>query len=88
MRVRGFDGCAIVGVDPSLGENVGTGRQIARPRALVSMRRSKALDDLRAAAMAMHIAKAADVHQDVKAQRSSRMKSAQSLVVPASALQS
>ena len=45
------------------------------------MERGEALDDLGAAAMAVHVAEAADVHEDVKAEGGAGVKGAESFVV-------
>ena len=51
------------------------------------MLRGEVLDDLRAAAMAVEVAEAADVHENVEAQRGAGMKGAERFVVPAAVLQ-
>ena len=57
-----------------------------RPRSpesgrLVAVERGEALDDLRAAAMAVHVAEAADVHEDVEAEGGSGMEGAERFVM-------
>ena len=46
------------------------------------MRGGQWLNDLRAPAVTMHIAEAANVHQEVKAQRSTGVEGAKRLIVP------
>ena len=50
---------------------------------LVAVLRGECLDDLRAAAMAVHVAEAANVHQDVKAEGGAGVKGAQGIVMAA-----
>ena len=89
--MRGFDGGAVVGEHAGLGEDVESfsrsGRQVAGAGSLVAVLRGESLDDLRAAAMAVHVAEAADVHEDVEAQRGAGVKGAERFVVAAAVLQ-
>ena len=55
--------------------------KVAADWGLVAVPRGEGLNNLRAAAMTVHIAEAADVHQNVKAQSSSGMKGSQCFVV-------
>src|SRR5579883_1576311 len=62
-------------------------RGLARAaRLFVTVRVSPRLDELDAAAMAMHVAKASDVHQDVEAQPMAGREAAQQLIVTAAML--
>ncbi len=81
LAVSGFDGGAVVGEDAGLGEYVRSGGQVAGAGGFVAVLRGEALDDLRAAAMAVHVAEAADVHEDVEAQGGAGVEGAEGLVV-------
>ena len=82
-RVSGFDGGLIVRQDSGFFESGG----IAGVGRLIAMERGESLLDLRDATVPMHVAKAADVHEDVKAKGGTGMKRAKSLVVAAAMLQ-
>ena len=60
----GFDGGAVVGEDAGFGEMSGFGGQVAGAGGFVAMQRGEVLDDLGAAAMAVEVAEAADVHEN------------------------
>jgi hypothetical protein len=61
--------------------------EIAAGGGLVAVQGGEGLDDLHAAAMAMHVAEAADVHEDVEAQSGAGVKGAQGFVVLAAMAQ-
>ena len=89
--MRGFDGEAVIAENSGRGQNieiavqiiVGSGRQVARAGSLVAVLRSESLDDLRAAAMAVHVAEAADVHEQIEPKSGPSVKSTKCLVVAA-----
>ena len=83
----GFDGGLIVRQDAGFGEDIGVVAKIAGVRRLVAVDRGEPLDDLRAAAMAMHVAEAADVHEDVEAESRAGMEGAECFVVLAAVAQ-
>jgi len=79
--VGGGDGIAVVGEDAGFGEDVGTGRKVTGAESFIAMQGGEVLDDLRAAAMAMEIAEATNVHEDVKADGRAGMEGAEGFVV-------
>ena len=78
--VGGFDGGLIVGEDAGF-----VRRPAASPESgcFVAVERGESLHDLRAAAVAVHVAEAADVHEDVEAQGGSGVEGAERFVVAA-----
>jgi len=70
----------IIGQDAGFGEDVGVARKVAEA-GFRSRGGCEGLDDLGAAAMAMHVAEAADVHEDVKAEGGSGVEGAEGFVV-------
>ena len=76
-----------LGQDAGFGEDVHVRAKVAAGGRLVAVQRGEGLNDLRAAAMAVHIAEAADVHENVKAQSGSGVEGAQGFVVPAAMAQ-
>ena len=77
--VGGFDGGLIFGEHAGFFESGG----VAGVRCFVAVERGKSLLDLRDAAMAVHVAETADVHEDVEAQGGSGVEGAKSFVVAA-----
>ena len=60
---------------------------VAGVRRFVAVQRGESLHDLREAAMAVHVAEAADVHEDVEAQGGAGVEGAEGFVVPAAVAQ-
>ena len=87
VRWADVDGGAVVGEDAGFGEDVRTGGQVASAGGFVAVQGGEVLDDLRAAAMAVHVAEAADVHENVEAKGGAGVKGAKGLIVPAAVLQ-
>src|ERR1700678_155594 len=81
------DGGAIFRENFGLGEYVGHIPQIAASRSFIAMQAGESLNDLHAAAMAMEVAEAADVHENVESERGAGLKSAQCFVVLAAMFQ-
>ena len=79
--VGGFDGGLVVGQDAGIGKDVDVRAEVAGGRGVVAVEGGERLDDLDAAAVAVHVAKAADVHEDVKAECGSGVEGAQGFVV-------
>ena len=63
------------------------GGQIAGAGGFVAVQGGEALDDLRAAAMAVHVAEAADVHEHIEAEGGSGVEGAEGFVVAAAVAQ-
>ena len=80
-RMGGFHGGLVVGQDPGFLQQVDVGAQVSDDRRFIAQPGSKTLLDLRGAAVAVHVAKAADVHEDVEAQGGAGMEGAESFVV-------
>ena len=66
--VSGFDGGTVIGEDARVGKDFSAGGQVAGAGGFVAVLRREALDDLGAAAMAVQVAEAANVHEEVEAE--------------------
>ena len=75
----GFHGALVFGEDAGFGEAGG----VAGFRGVVAVERGEVLDDLGAAAVAVHVAEAADVHEDVEAESLAGVEGAKGFVVAA-----
>ena len=82
-----LDGGLIVGQDAGFGEDVNVAREVAGGGGFVAVEGCEGLDDLGAAAMAVHVAEAANVHEDVKAEGGSGVEGAEGFVVGAAMAQ-
>src|SRR5579863_2382485 len=78
-----IDRGAIFRENAGFSKNVGTRGKVAAAGCLVAVQRGEVLDDLGAAAMAVKIAEATNVHQNVEPQRRASVEGAESLVVVA-----
>ncbi len=81
--VGGVDGALIVGEDAGFFESCG----VAGVGRFVAVERRESLLDLHAAAVAVHVAESADVHEDVEAECRSGVEGAKSFVVAAAVAQ-
>ncbi len=86
-RAAGSEGLVagglITGQRARLGEQEDMVAEVSGVRGFVAVERGEVLNDLGAAAMAVHVAKAADVHEDVKAEGVAGVEGAQGFVVSA-----
>src|SRR5208283_3025364 len=82
-----FNRGLIVGKDAGLGKNVGIAAEVTGAWRLKAVLGGKALDYLGAAAMAVHVSKSADVHEDVKAERGPSVEGAKKFVMLAAVTQ-
>jgi hypothetical protein len=80
--VRGGDGLGIRGVQLSFCK----GRLAWADRLLVAVKISVGLQELNASTVAMHVAEAADIHEDVKAEAVSCAEGSEKLVVASTVL--
>ena len=83
----GVDSGLEIAAAVGFGQDVYIRAQVAAGGSLIAMESGEGLDDLRAAAMAVHVAEAADVHKNVEAQSGPGVKSAECLVVAATVTQ-
>ncbi len=83
----GLDGGLEFAQDAGFGKDVDFRGKVAGPRRLEAVLGGEGLHDLHAAAMAVHVAEAADVHENVEAQGGSGVEGAQGLVVLAAMAQ-
>ncbi len=66
--VGGVDGGLVFGQDAGFGEEIDVGREVGGGGGFVAVEGGEGLDDLGAAAMAVQVAEAADVHEEVEAE--------------------
>ena len=78
-----LDGGLKIGENAGFGENIDLRAEVATGGGLVAVQRGEGLDDLRRAAMAVQVAEAANVHENVEAESRSGVEGAQGLVVTA-----
>ena len=90
--VGGADGGLVIGEDAGFGEEIDGARFIFRGEVgggggLIAVERGEGLDDLGGAAMTVHVAEAADVHEDVETQGCAGVKGTKRFVVAATVAQ-